>query len=123
MARPRPMLTIRANSATSSGYFSGSSALSMDWRYLGIVLPRSWYRYWMICSFVMYFDNPSLTPGAMPMPHVAMDQSFFDMEDGTRTVFKIKMTKGLYYNLVYTWGWRMHPPRAQVMENATKMIN
>jgi hypothetical protein len=52
-----------------------------------------------------------------------MDQSFYDMEDGTRTVFKIKMTTGKYYSLVYTWGWRMHPPRAQVMENAGKKIN
>lgn len=74
--------------------------------------------------FVMYFDNPSLVPaGTMPKPHVGMDQSFYDMEDGTRTVFRIKMTKGEYYNLVYTWGWRMHPPRAQVMEGATKKIN
>ncbi len=47
-----------------------------------------------------------------------MDQTFFPMEDGTRTVFKIKMAPAPDYNLVYTWGWRMHPPRAQVMENA-----
>ncbi|HWM91713.1 MAG TPA: hypothetical protein VN493_13175 [Thermoanaerobaculia bacterium] len=74
--------------------------------------------------FVMYFDNPSLAkPGMMPAPHVGMDQSFFNMDEGTRTVFKIKMTPGKYYNLVYTWGWRMHPPRVQVMENAHKKIN
>lgn len=74
--------------------------------------------------FVMYFDNPSLVPaGHMPLPHVGMDQSFFNMDEGTRTVFKIKMTAGKYYNLVYTWGWRMHPPRVQVMENAGKKIN
>jgi hypothetical protein len=74
--------------------------------------------------FVMYLDNPSLAkPGMMAPPHVGMDQSFFNMDDGTRTVFKIKMTLGQYYNLVYTWGWRMHPPRAQVMENAHKAIN
>lgn len=53
-------------------------------------------------------------------PIAAMDQSFFPMEDGTRTVFKIKMPPGKYYHLVYTWGWRWHPPRIQVMENAEK---
>jgi hypothetical protein len=72
--------------------------------------------------FVMYFDDPALSPGAMPMPNVAMDQSFFNMEDGTRTVFKIKMAPGKYYNLTYSWGWRAHPPRVQVTENGCKTI-
>jgi hypothetical protein len=72
----------------------------------------------------MYLDNPSLAKPGMPAPpHVGMDQSFYNMDEGTRTVFKIKMTPGKYYNLVYTWGWRMHPPRVQVMENANKKIN
>lgn len=70
--------------------------------------------------FVMYTDDPAIQPG---LPHVGMDQSFFPMEEGTRTVFKIKMTPGKYYNLVYNWGWRLHPPRIQVMENAAKKIN
>jgi len=66
--------------------------------------------------FAMYFNgNPQ-----MPQPGVAMDQSFFPIEDGTRTVFRIKMAPAKYYNLTYTWGWRVHPPRAQVIENATK---
>lgn len=73
--------------------------------------------------FVMYFDDPALTPGQMPRPHIGMDQSFFPMQDGTRTVFKIKMTPGKYFSLTYTWGWRMHPPRAQAIENAGKMVN
>jgi hypothetical protein len=73
--------------------------------------------------FVMYFDDPALSPPGMPRPHVGMDQSFFPMEDGTRIVFKIKMTLGKYYNLVYTWGWRVHPPRVQVMENANKKVS
>jgi hypothetical protein len=68
--------------------------------------------------YAMYIDPP--TNG---MPGVGMDQSFFDMEDGTRTVFRIKMAPVSYFSLVYTWGWRMHPPRAQVMENAGKAIN
>jgi hypothetical protein len=56
------------------------------------------------------------------IPHIGMDQSFFPMEDGTRTILKIKMPPGKYYNLVYTWGWRMHPPRIQVMEDRDKVF-
>lgn len=66
--------------------------------------------------FVMYLDGSQ----PMPKPHIAMDQSFFPMEEGTSTVFKIKMAPAKYFNLTYTWGWRMHPPRAQVFENALK---
>ena len=89
----------------------------------------------------MFFDCPSqLQAGASgydcPAPDVelapgdikwkkkelptgfAMDQSFFPMADGTRTIFKIKMAPPMYYKLTYTWGWRQHPPRAQAMENA-----
>jgi len=73
--------------------------------------------------FVMYTDDPALSPaGEPPRPHIGMDQSFFPMQDGTRTVVKIKMTPGKYYSLTYTWGWRMHPPRVQVADNATKKI-
>jgi hypothetical protein len=74
--------------------------------------------------FVMYFDDPEITKpkGMPPLPHVAMDQTFFNMEEGTRTIFKIKMAPGKYYNLTYNWGWRAHPPRVQVTENATKRI-
>ncbi|HEY6253921.1 MAG TPA: hypothetical protein VI685_28525, partial [Candidatus Angelobacter sp.] len=71
---------------------------------------------------VMYFDDPQLTSPKLPLPHIGMDQTFYNMEEGTRTIFKIKMTPGKYYNVVYTWGWRAHPPRVQVMENATKLI-
>lgn len=70
--------------------------------------------------FTMYFDDPALTAPNPPLPHVAMDQTFFPMNEGTRYVFKIKMSLGKYYNLTYTWGWRVHPPRVQVMENALK---
>jgi len=70
--------------------------------------------------FVTYIDDPAL--GLPPKPHIAMDQTFYNMEEGTRTIFKIKMAPGKYYNLVYAWGWRAHPPRVQVIENATKRI-
>ncbi len=53
--------------------------------------------------------------------HAAMDQSFFPMlEEGMRYTIKIKETKGKHYNLTYIWGWRIHPPRVQVIENALK---
>ena len=51
-----------------------------------------------------------------------MDQTFFPMDSGTRTTIKIKMPPLQYYNLTYTWGWRVHPPRAQAMENAQKVL-
>ena len=69
--------------------------------------------------FAIYVDPSS----GSPLPHVGMDQTFFPMENGTRTVFKIKMPPGKYLNMVYTWGWRMHPPRIQVTENALKKIS
>ena len=67
---------------------------------------------------VMYFD-PHPETGAK-LPHVMMDQTFFPMEDGTRTVYDIQMSHGTYYNLTYVWGWRIHPPRVHVTENALK---
>ena len=80
-------------------------------RFLGVVI-------------VMYYNDPYLSaPGRRPTAHVAMDQSFFPMNDGNRYVIRIKMTPGKYYNLTYTWGWRVHPPRIQVTENAKKRIN
>ena len=69
--------------------------------------------------FAMFLDP---IEGQKPKPHISMDQTFFPMEDGTRTILKIKMPPARYYNLVYTWGWRMHPPRIQVMENRDKIF-
>lgn len=69
--------------------------------------------------YVMYADPPP-SGGGMARPLAGMDQSFFPMDDGTRTVFKIKMAPGKYFSLVYTWGWRFHPPRIQVIENVAK---
>ena len=72
---------------------------------------------------VMYFDDPALSmPGMPPMPHTSMDTTFFPMFDGKRYIFKMKMPPGKYYNLSYTWGWREHPPRVQVTENAAKKL-
>ncbi len=53
--------------------------------------------------------------------HAAMDKSYFPMlEEGTEYTVRIKENKGKYFNLTYTWGWRIHPPRVQVVENALK---
>jgi hypothetical protein len=65
--------------------------------------------------FTMYFDDPAEL-GA-PAPHVGMDMTFFPMEDGTRTTFEMQMPPGRMWNLTYFWGWRIHPPRVQVIEN------
>lgn len=68
----------------------------------------------------MHFDRtPADTRGPF---HAAMDQTYFPMlDEGKNYTIKIKQTYGKHYNLTYTWGWRIHPPRVQVTENATKM--
>jgi len=71
--------------------------------------------------FVMYFDHPSMSPPGMPrMPHVAMDATFYPLAEGTRFIIKLKHAPATYYNLTYTWGWRIHPPRVQVTERVSK---
>ncbi|HEV8129984.1 MAG TPA: hypothetical protein VGQ81_01935 [Acidobacteriota bacterium] len=73
--------------------------------------------------FTLFFDAPpDNTLGNFGPPHIGMDQTFFPMQEGTRTIFKIKMPPAKYLNLIYTWGWRRHPPRVQVMENSLKEI-
>ena len=53
--------------------------------------------------------------------HASMDKSYFPMlDEGTEYTVKIKENMGKYFNLTYTWGWRIHPPRVQVVENALK---
>lgn len=66
-------------------------------------------------------DPPEVTGGPR-LPLIGMDQTFFPMQEGTRTTFEMRMPPGKYYNLTYHWGWRIHPPRVQVIENATKVI-
>ena len=71
--------------------------------------------------YVMYSDPPAQA-GGKPAPLAGMDVTFFPMLDGTRTVFRVKMAPGKYYHLVYTWGWRWHAPRAQVMDDANTVV-
>lgn len=72
--------------------------------------------------FVIYVDpvRNRETNQCEPLPHIGMDQTFFPMENGTRTVLKIRNAPARYFNMTYTWGWRNHPPRIQVTENALK---
>lgn len=67
----------------------------------------------------MYMDDPNVLGKAVPL--VTMDLTFFPMEDGTRTTYQMRMAPGRFFNLTYTWGWRRHPPRVQVAENALKV--
>lgn len=66
----------------------------------------------------MYVD-PTMGPPAMPL--VTMDMTFFPMQDGTRTTFEMAIAPGRFFNLTYNWGWRQHPPRVGVQENALKV--
>ncbi|MFQ5533294.1 MAG: hypothetical protein ACE5EM_00535 [Sphingomonadales bacterium] len=80
--------------------------------------------------WTMYFDdlpdpvgapNAFVDSGTHGPPHIAFDATFFPMKQGQQSIFKIKHAPGKYFNLVYSWGWRIHPPRVQVMENSLKM--
>ncbi len=66
--------------------------------------------------FGMFFHDPNVPPGKQP--GIGIDQTFFPMDDGTRTVIKIPHPPARHYKLTYNWGWRKHPPRVQASENA-----
>ncbi|GER06628.1 hypothetical protein GCM10007972_03040 [Iodidimonas muriae] len=70
--------------------------------------------------FVMYFDDPNLRDGAA-VPSVALDGTFFPMNEGKRYEFEYKMAPGRFWNLTYHWGWRVHPQRIQAIENTLKV--
>ena len=57
------------------------------------------------------------------LPQVMMDGTFFPMVDGTKNVFVLKMPPARFFQLIYTWGWRNHPGRIAVMENAGKIAD
>lgn len=73
--------------------------------------------------FAMFTDDPAASEDGKGKPHFGIDQTFFPLEDGTRTVIEMKMPPAKYFKLTYHWGWRIHPPRVQVLENALQKIN
>ncbi len=73
--------------------------------------------------YIMYFDKPAGPAiGQFGPPNAGMDGTFFPMKEGYRYTIVMNMAPGKYYNLTYTWGWREHPPRVQVSEDAIKMM-
>jgi hypothetical protein len=79
-------------------------------------------------GYVMYFDSKLGNPKGVE-PNVGLDNSFFpmsvgqDSERGQRYEFDMQMAPGGYWNITYHWGWRIHPPRIQVVENVNVPIN
>lgn len=81
--------------------------------------------------YAMFFDDPlemdltdvggpDLTQGGTVtprVPNIGMDQTFFPMEEGQMYTLNMKMPPARFWNLTYHWGWRVHPPRVQVVEN------
>lgn len=73
--------------------------------------------------FGMFFNGPVMGEDGVIIPDIekkpgfAIDQTFFPVEEGTRTTFKIAMPPARQYKLTYHWGWRKHPPRIQALEN------
>ncbi len=73
----------------------------------------------------MYLDPTHINPATgqpQTIPLVTMDMTFFPMEEGTRTTYQLGLAPGKNFNLTYHWGWRRHPPRVQVTENAVKPV-
>ncbi|GAK33402.1 hypothetical protein AQ1_01292 [alpha proteobacterium Q-1] len=95
-----------------------SNVLDEEWtiNYVVDVVKRG-HEDW--APFVMYFDDPNLR-GGVGVPSVALDGSFFPMNEGERYEFDFKMAPGRFWNLTYHWGWRVHPSRIQAIENALK---
>lgn len=68
--------------------------------------------------FATFFDDPRDI--GISRANFGMDQSFFPMKPGHRYVFEIAMPPHRFWNLTYNWGWRVHSPRIQAIEKATK---
>ncbi len=85
-------------------------------------LERNQFRTRVLDVRRLSFDGTKLPEPVLhpQLPLVSMDQTFFPMDSGTRTVLTVKMPPPEYHNLTYTWGWRVHPPRAQATEDAAK---
>ncbi|MGC8475140.1 MAG: hypothetical protein ACP5NP_02190 [Acetobacteraceae bacterium] len=69
---------------------------------------------------IMYLSHNPTT--GSPFPGVMMDGSFLPMAEGTEVTLVQHEAPGKFFNLIYTWGWRVHPGRIQVTENAAKVV-
>jgi len=112
------MVWARQNIYSDTMFIDPSNVLDEPWkvRYEIIVTRRGHEDF---APFVMTFDDPALRNG-MAVPNVAFDATFFPMEDSNRYILELDMPPGKFYNLTYHWGWRIHPPRIQAIENARK---
>ncbi|MFT4585922.1 MAG: hypothetical protein ACI915_002452 [Gammaproteobacteria bacterium] len=81
--------------------------------------------------YAMFFDDPDeldLSDLGGPnlkgarIPNVGMDQTFFPMEEGLRYTLEMAMPPARFWNLTYHWGWRIHPPKVQVVENVNVLL-
>ncbi|SDG51275.1 hypothetical protein SAMN05216241_11713 [Limimonas halophila] len=74
--------------------------------------------------FQVFFQDPDDRGEDQPqiVPFFQMDQTFFPMEEGKKYQFEMSMPPADMYNLTYHWGWRVHPPRIQAIENAGKTV-
>jgi hypothetical protein len=103
-------------------YIDPSAVLEVPWTitYKVHILNHGMEDFSPMVSHVNRFIAPNGVEKTGP-PHASMDQTFFPMlDEGTEYTVKIKQTKGKYFNLIYHWGWRIHPPRVQAIENALK---
>ena len=103
-------------------FIDPSEVLELPWKvnYKVHILNRGMEDFSPMGSHLNRFINPKGVEVTGP-PHASMDQTFFPMlDEGTRYDVSIKQTKGKYFNLIYHWGWRIHPPRVQAIENALK---
>ncbi|SFO01851.1 hypothetical protein SAMN04487859_11374 [Roseovarius lutimaris] len=69
--------------------------------------------------------GPDLTQAGLAVPripNVGLDQTFFPMEEGLMYTLNMKMPPARFWNLTYHWGWRIHPPRVQVVENVRAVL-
>lgn len=66
-----------------------------------------------------YTTDPKVVGVTVPL--VLFDPTFYPIADGTQNVFVIKQPPARFWSLVYDWGWRHHPGRIAVAENALKV--